>query len=159
MPQLVKGGKYVFGWSIINNELKVKIPDEAYDEYSFVRTDKIILLSGSKTSGGFSINTPCSVANSKFGDRITSLIGYLKESDEFTVKRQKIVKAGERFICWTNLHKDKSFYLSNDLIALLDLRPGKRLLAVRGSGVGLTFISRGPIYNEALKHNELLVYR
>jgi len=31
MPQLVKGGKYVFGWSTINNELNVRMPDEAYD--------------------------------------------------------------------------------------------------------------------------------
>jgi hypothetical protein len=158
MPQLVKGGKHVFGWSVITDELKVRIPDEAYDEYSFGHTDKIIILSGSETSGGFSINTPCSVANSKFGDRIISLIGYIKESDEFTIKRQKIVRAGERFISWTNLLDDKSFYLSDDLMDFLGVHSGSRLLAARGSGVGMTFISRGPIYNEALKHNALLVY-
>lgn len=158
MPQLVKGGKHVFGWSTLNKELIVRIPDEAWDEYKLYQTDKIIIMSGSKTSGGFSINTPCSIVQSKFGDRITSLIGYIKESDEFTVKRQKIVRAGERFISWTNLLEDKSFYLLNDLIALLGLHPGNRLLAVRGSGVGITFISRGPIYNEALKHKELIEY-
>jgi len=52
MPQLVKGGKYVFGWSKVNDEGKIVIPSKAFIEYHFKAGEKIILLSGSKTWGG-----------------------------------------------------------------------------------------------------------
>lgn len=35
------------------------------------------------------------------------------------------------------------------------VQPGERLLAVRGSGLALGFLQRGPIYAEALKHPEI----
>ncbi|MGD8398320.1 MAG: hypothetical protein PVG11_05640 [Anaerolineae bacterium] len=36
------------------------------------------------------------------------------------------------------------------------VRPGDRLLAVRGSGRGLGFVARGPIYDEALRQSHRL---
>jgi len=36
MPQLVKGGKYVFGWSIISEYGGILIPEEALHEYQQV---------------------------------------------------------------------------------------------------------------------------
>jgi len=38
-----------------------------------------------------------------------------------------------------------------------NVRPGDRLLAVRGSRYALGFVAQGPIYEEALKHAELEV--
>lgn len=35
------------------------------------------------------------------------------------------------------------------------VRPGDRLLAVRGSGWALGFLTQGPIFDEALQHPEL----
>ncbi len=40
MPQLVKGGKYIFGWTSINKDLRIRIPNEIYDEYKLIKTDK-----------------------------------------------------------------------------------------------------------------------
>lgn len=57
MPQLVKGGKYVFGWSKVNSEGKITIPQEAFDEYQFKSGTKAFLLPGSKRSGGFVLTT------------------------------------------------------------------------------------------------------
>ncbi len=39
-----------------------------------------------------------------------------------------------------------------------DVRPGDRLVAVRGSRYALGFVARGPIYEAALKHLELEVF-
>jgi hypothetical protein len=39
-----------------------------------------------------------------------------------------------------------------------DVRPGDRLVAVRGSRYALGFVARGPIYEVALKHLELEVF-
>ena len=33
MPQLAKGGKFVFGWSLLRDDYTVRIPDMAVDEY------------------------------------------------------------------------------------------------------------------------------
>jgi hypothetical protein len=35
------------------------------------------------------------------------------------------------------------------------VKPGDKLLTVRGSRYGLGFIAKGPIYEEALEHPEL----
>ena len=40
--------------------------------------------------------------------------------------------------------------------AEVGVKPGVRLLAVRGSRYGLGFVARGPIYEEALKHSDKL---
>ena len=53
MPQLVKGGKYIFGWAKIGNNGEIRIPPEAYHEYDLKKDKNSILFSGSKTSGGF----------------------------------------------------------------------------------------------------------
>ncbi len=34
MPQLVKGGKYVYGWSKVSTKGKIAIPDKAKEEYN-----------------------------------------------------------------------------------------------------------------------------
>lgn len=38
------------------------------------------------------------------------------------------------------------------------VQPGDRLLVVRGSGRALGFVTRGPIYEEALQHPELVCF-
>jgi hypothetical protein len=158
MPQLVKGGKYVFGWTTINTDGRIRIPDEAFDEYNFKMCEKIILMSGSITSGGFSISRSDSLIASKIGQQIIDLLGYLKESDSFTAHRLKVIKSGTRLITWTILDDDKNFWLSNELIDSLGLQIGSKLLVGRGSGLGPAFIARGRIYDEALKHKNLHEY-
>jgi len=155
MPQLVKGGKYVFGWTRINKDFRIRIPDETYDEYNFTETDKLIILSGSKSSGGFSIITPNSIINSKLSKNITRLIGYKKETNSFTTNKLEIYKHGERIISWTSIEDVKYFRLSIELIASLNINIEDKLLVGRGSGLGPAFILKGIIYKEALKHDLL----
>ena len=158
MPQLVKGGKYIFGWTIINKDLKIRIPDETYEEYNFTETDKLIILSGSKSSGGFSIITPNSIINSKLSNNIIALIGYLHEYNAFTTNILEIIKHGNKIISWTAIEGEKYFRLSKELITFLNLKIEDRLLVGRGSGLGPAFIGKGTIYKEALKH-DLLEYK
>ena len=158
MPQLVKGGKYVFGWTRIKNDRRIRIPDEAFDEYRLNKTDKIVLMDGSKTSGGFNINAPASIINSKPGQQVLALLGYNKESGSFTTRRLEMVRSGERWICWTMPDHEKKIRLSKKLMNTLGLNTGSRLLVVRGSGLGPAFINKGPLYNEAIKHKDLREY-
>ena len=155
MPQLVKGGKYIFGWTRLNHDLSIRVPDEAFDEYHFKDTDKLIIMSGSKSSGGFSIAAPGSIINSKMSEKIIQLTGYNQESGSFTVYQFEIIPLGKRFFSWTLLDKEKYFKLSGGLINLMNLEMGHKLLVGRGSGIGPAFIAKGIIYQEAVTHRDL----
>jgi hypothetical protein len=129
MPQLVKGGKWVFGWTVVGPGGEVFIPPEAYTEYGFQSGEPVLFLSGSRTSGGFGI----------------ARRERLAESQIRLVQRA----VGEGLI-GTNGRVN--------FPAHCDLQPGERLLVVRGSGLALGFIQRGRIYAEALKHPEIEVF-
>jgi hypothetical protein len=56
-----------------------------------------------------------------------------------------------RFIGQTIIEADRRVILPPET----GVSPGERLLIVRGSGLALSFLQRGPIYDEAVKHPEL----
>jgi hypothetical protein len=58
MPQLVKGGKWVFGWVIVGPRGELAIPPEAWDEYGFQLGDEVTFIAGSRRSGGFGLSHP-----------------------------------------------------------------------------------------------------
>ena len=157
MPQLVKGGKYVFGWSILNEDFRIRIPDEAFEEYELNKTDKVIIISGSKTSGGISITSPQRIINSGIG-KILSILKYSKESDKFLIKDLKTAKSNGRLFCWTYISKNRHIILSKEILINYNLGVRNKLLVVRGSGIGPGFITRGIIFEEALNHPEILVF-
>jgi len=129
MPRLVKGGKWVYGWSIVGRASRVCIPPDAYREYWFQAGDRVVFLRGSRTSGG------CSVARSEAV--MVSPVPLVRRS-----LGTGIMQAGGRVA----------------LPRSLDIRPGERLLVVRGSGIALGLIQRGPIFEEAMAHADLVTY-
>ena len=130
MPQLVKGGKWVFGWVIVGGQGELTIPPEARDEYGFQPGGEAAFLPGSRSSGGFGLSTPRLLAQMAGPLRVRILArGRMGEHGQIVVP------------------------------PALGMRLGARLLAVRGSGRALGFVARGPIYDEALLHPELEVLR
>lgn len=129
MPQLVKGGKWVFGWTVVSSTGEVQIPPEAYAEYGFRSGEQVIFLNGSRRSGG------CGVA------RREKLVG-----SQLPLAQQML---GEGVVG------------ENGRVAFPNaagFQPGERLLVVRGSGLALGFVQRGPIYEEASRHPEIEVF-
>ena len=57
MPQLEKGGKWVFGWVIVDADRRIRVPQDAWTEYGFTAGQEALLIKGSKTSGGFGLGT------------------------------------------------------------------------------------------------------
>jgi hypothetical protein len=130
MPQLVKGGKWVFGWVIVGQQREIRVPPEAYAEYGFQTGEQVLLLPGSRSSGGFGIGRHETLAQATisfeqraFGQGMIGEEGRIKLPSEANVK------------------------------------PGDRLLAVRGSGLALGFLQHGPIYEEALRHPEIETFK
>ncbi len=129
MPQLVKGGKWVFGWTVVNSAREVRIPPEAYAEYGFQSGEPVVFLTGSRRSGGCSVawkeklnGSPVPLAQHMLGEGV---IG----EDELVAFPSKT-----------------------------GILPGERLLVLRGSGLALGFVQRGSIYEEASRHPEIEVF-
>jgi len=155
MPQLVKGGKNVFGWSIVSNNGDIKIPKEAIKEYQLQPSNKVIIISGSKTSGGFSI-----VKIEKLTDSPLSVV--LNDNPKlanFKLSKGETIQYRKRFFCWTEILKDGKIQLPIETLIVYGIRPGDAVLSARGSGLGVGFIVRGPIIKEAEKHSELKILK
>lgn len=65
MPQLNKGGKFVFGLSVIHENRSVQIPPQAINEYRLSNENKIIIFTGSKITGGFCVTSYPLLSSSK----------------------------------------------------------------------------------------------
>ena len=131
MPRLVKGAKWTFGWVLVGPEREIVIPPEAWDEYGFQAGDGAIFTPGSRKSGGFGISTSALMAEAS---------GKMGGADLCELGRSRFGDGGV------------------SVPPEVNVKPGDRLLTVRGSGYGLGFVARGPIYEEALKHSELKVF-
>jgi len=119
MPRLEKGGKWVFGWVIVDADRRIRVPQDAWTEYGFKAGEEALLLEGSKTSGGFGLSSE---------DRIGE-----------TLKGREFGR--------TSFEHGRVVTIPREA----NIEPWQRLLAVRGSSRALGFISRGPIFEQALK--------
>jgi len=154
MPQLVKGGKYVYGWSKVSNIGKIAIPDEAKEEYNLATCDKVILIPGSKRSGGFGLTTKKLLENS----RLSAIIDSCPRLAEFQEPEGKAVEINGKTCCWVKLCKDGTITVPLETLKTYGINPGDRLLVVRGSNVALGFPVRGPIIDEAKKHADIEMF-
>jgi len=69
VPQLVKGGKWVFGWVVVSPEYEIRIPPVAFAEYGFQAGETAFITRGSRRSGGFGIGRQEKLANSPLRPR------------------------------------------------------------------------------------------
>jgi len=151
MPQLLKGGKYIFGWSKVVEDGKIIIPEEAYLEYKFNEDKKGILMSGSKRSGGFGLSSNRLIRNSPIGKMLKGfpeLINHQLEEGE-------IIKIKEKNFCWIKIYKRGIIKVPQKTSIAFKVKINDNLLVGRGSGLALGFIAKGPIYEEAKKHPEI----
>ena len=130
MPKLVKGAKWTYGWVVVGSKRGLAIPPEAWRGFGFQSGVEAVFLPGSSRSGGFALGTP-----------------------------DLIAKASERMAGVTMRELGRGWFGEGGWVTVppqVGVKPGDRLLTVRGSCYGLGFVERGPIYEEALKHPDEL---
>ncbi len=154
MPQLVKGGKYVYGLSGISSDGIVIIPPEAMKEYKFFAGEKVIVINGSRTSGGFGLTKKSLLEKSKLNVMGENLPGLMN----FQLPEAELVASGRRLFCWMTISDGGSIRIPSEALSGYGLKPGNPLAVGRGSYLSLAFIARGPILGEALKHPELEIF-
>ena len=153
VPQLVKGGKHVYGWSRIGDEGSITIPPEALAEYGLLEGQSVILMPGSRKSGGFGLARVESLEQSPVG-------AFLKKCPElasFDLPEGEVVEIDGRHYCWVAV-RDGSVRLPPAMLSAYGIDPGDRLLVGRGSHMAISFIARGIIVEEGKRHPELEVF-
>lgn len=70
MPQLEKGGKWVFGWCVVGSGGKIQIPPEAFMEYGYQPGMVLEVIKGSHKSAGFAICKPEKISDSLLQPRV-----------------------------------------------------------------------------------------
>ncbi|PVX27477.1 MAG: hypothetical protein CW716_02085 [Candidatus Bathyarchaeum sp.] len=151
MPQLVKGGKHVYGWSKVGQTGTVAVPDEALKDYNLKPPSKVILMTASKRSGGFAITTPSLLRNSK----LSVILDKMPRLAEFQLPEGEPVKMATKTYCWVKLNSNKTFNVPLETLNKYGVNAGDQLLLVRGSGLALAFIVKGSLIEEARKHVSL----
>ena len=155
MPQLVKGGKYIFGWSVVDEDGRIILPGEAVAEYGIEPGERVLLMSGSRTSGGFSVSRKSTVERSNLSDILVQnpdLAGFRTEEGQ-------IIKSGTRSLCWLTTAAGGDLLLLPPVLEAYGVTPGECLLATRGSYIGIGMLVKGPIVSEAIGHPEIPVFQ
>lgn len=153
MPQLVKGGKHVFAWTLVGQVGEIRIPPEALAEYKLRHQAQLYLMPASRTSGGFVVGERGRILDSPIG----SLINAHHELRSCRVPEGESILLGSNRYCWVTL-REGCIVVPTSTLRFYDVYAGSRLLAVRGSGLAISHIVRGPIVEEAKKHPEIEVF-
>ena len=145
MPQMNKGGKFIFGESVIHPDGRVLFPSQAADEYRIASEGKVYLFTGSRVTGGFCVTRRGLLLPSKLGHILTEtqeLLNYEAPAGAF-------VPYKGRAYCWTAVSASGEIVLTEEMLAFLHLEHGMRLLSIRSSDIAFTMGAKGPLLEKA----------
>lgn len=155
MPQMNKGGKFIFGKSRIQDDLTVRLPTQALTEYNAGAEGKVYLFTGSKITGGFCVTRKGLLEHSKLGHILTdnpALQNYKTAEGEF-------IQYKGRSYCWISISDNGMIQLHHGMLNFLDLKIGMELLSIRSSNIAFTMGSKGPLLEKAENYNgEIPIY-
>ncbi len=145
MPQMNKGGKFIFGESVIGDDGIVRFPTQAAEEYRIASEGNVYLFTGSKSTGGFCVTRQGLLLPSKLGHILRetpSLLNYKSPSGVF-------VPYKGRAYCRTEISEDGKIKLTDEMMAFLHLKPGMKLLCIRSSDIAFTMGAKGTLLEKA----------
>ncbi len=145
MPQMNKGGKFIFGKSMIMSDGTVQFPTEAVEEYHIAEEGKVYLFTGSKVTGGFCVTRKGLLYPSKLGhilEEVPQLLDYTSKAGDF-------IKYKGRSYCWVDISETGQIALTEDMMTFLEIRAGMQLLSIRSSDIAFTMGAKGPLLEKA----------
>ena len=145
MPQMNKGGKFIFGESEIHSDGRVQLPPQAVDEYHIALEGNIKLFTGSKITCGFCVTRKGLLLPSKLGHILTETPSLL----HYEVSAGTFLPYKGRSYCWTAISASGEITLTEEMMAFLHLKPEMRLLSIRSSDIAFTMGAKGPLLEKA----------
>lgn len=137
MPQLNKGGKFVFGLSELHGDLSVVIPPQAFTEYHVEADDSLIIFTGSKSSGGFCVTSKRMLGQSELGKILADNPDLCEAESEWTAYKGRKYRAIKR--------SGNRLSLTEADLQMLGIAKGDVLMCVRSSDIAFTFMHHGPL--------------
>lgn len=154
MPQMNKGGKYIFGWSVIRENGEITFLVTAVEEYKLQGENFVYIVSGSKQTGGFCVMPEPLLSRSK-------LQHILKENQTLAdrnLQEGELISYKGRKYGWLTL-KNGVVRLSDSLMQTLDIKAGDKLLVIRSSDIAFTLGVRGTLIQKAHEYKgEIAVF-
>ena len=147
MPQISKGGKYIFGWVQIREHGEITFPAQAIEEYKLQKERYIYIVSGSKQTGGFCVMSEPLLSRSKLNH-------ILKENPDLadrSLKEGELISYKGRKYGLLTL-KNNGVHLSPSLMQTLDIKVGDKLLAIRSSDIAFTLGAKGALIQKAYEY-------
>ena len=145
MPQMNKGGKFIFGKSLIRDDLTIHLPTQVLTEYNATAEGKVYLFTGSTATGGFCVTRKGLLEPSKLAHILTdnpALQNYQTAEGEF-------VKYKGRSYCWVNISENGIIQLNQQILDFLKRKFGRELLSIRSSDIAFTMGATGPLLERA----------
>ena len=145
MPQMNKGGKFVFGKSLIRENAEIRFPPQAVEEYNICEEGRAYLFTGAKATGGFCVTRKGLLLPSKIGNILTEI----PELCDYSAAEGSFIRYKGRKYCWVNISANGSVLLTAAMLKELDLAVGMELLSIRSSDIAFTMGARGPLLERA----------
>lgn len=145
MPQLNKGGKFIFGLSVVNEDLTIHIPPPALSEYNATRDGKIIIFTGSKITGGFCVTTYSLLSGSK----LRHILQECPTLRDCQLSEGEFIQYKGRKYAWLDIDSDGVIKLPQSTLEILELKSGMELLSIRSSDIAFTMGAKGPLLEKA----------
>lgn len=148
MPQMNKGGKFIFGRSLIREDGSIRLPDQAAEEYGLTAGGRVYLFTGSKITGGFCVTRKGLLGPSKLGH----ILRDLPALERYEASPGVFLPYKGRSYCWMDLSPAMELRLPPAVRAFLDLTPGMRLLSIRSSDIAFTMGAKGTLLERAERY-------
>lgn len=145
MPQMNKGGKYIFGISVIREDGSIQFPTQAVEEYRIADEGKVYLFTGSKSTGGFCVTRRGLLLPSKLG----KILEETPTLRDYTAKQGRFILYKGRSYCWTEITQSGRIILTAEMMNFLEIQPGMPLLSIRSSDIAFTMGAKGPLLEKA----------
>ena len=152
MPQIRKGGKFIFGWSIIKNDFSIQFPTEAINEYNICSEGKIFLITGSKTTGGFAVSKKTLMEKSIF----SKLFFEYNDLQNYKTREGEFFQYKDRKYTWITISNDGKIFLNKNILNNLSLKINDKLLSIRSSNIAFMMGVKGPLINAANNYDGII---
>lgn len=145
MTQLNKGGKFVFGLSVIRPDLTIHFPPQVLSEYDATQDGKVIIFTGSKITGGFCVTTYLLLSNSK----LKHILEECPMLRDCRISEGEFIPYKGRKYAWLSIDKSGVIKMPQNTLSVLELQAGMELLSIRSSDIAFTMGAKGPLLEKA----------
>lgn len=145
MPQLNKGGKFIFGLSVIHPDLTIHFPPQALAEYDAARDGKVIIFTGSRITGGFCVTTCSLLSKSKLKHILEECPGLR----DCRLSEGEFIQYKGRKYAWLGIDQSGVIKMPQSTLSVLNLQSRMELLSIRSSDIAFTMGAKGPLLEKA----------